>query len=125
MGMSKKAKVMKLGDDVQHDKGVRVLVVQAKANRGHTRDQDEQEFVCKFQELGYSMDENEIHTWLNSDSSDPSFQLMTDDEICEHVLSKDLDLEDEPEPEEEPNFCPVSNSMAAHMFEKCLTWLAM
>ena len=88
------------------------------------RDQDEQEFVCKFQELGYSMDENEIHTWLNSDYSDPGFQLMTDDEICEHVLSKDLDLEDEPEPEEEePNFCRVSNSMAAHMFQKCLTWL--
>ena len=72
------------------------------------------------------MYENEIHTWLNSDSSDPGFQLLTDDEICEHVLSKDLDLKDEPEPEEEePNFCPVSNSMAAHtcMFKKCLTWL--
>ena len=54
------------------------------------RDQDEQEFVREFQELGYSMDENEIHTWLNGDSSDPGFQLMTDDEICEHVLSKDL-----------------------------------
>ena len=70
------------------------------------------------------MDENEIHNWLNSDSSDPGFQLMTDDEICEHVLSKDFDLEDEPEPqEEEPNFCPIFNCMAAHMFEKCLTWL--
>ena len=51
---------------------------------------------------------------------------MTDDEICEHVLSKELDLEDEPEPEEEElDFCPVSNSMAAHtcMLEKTLTWL--
>ena len=49
---------------------------------------------------------------------------MTDDEICEHVLSNEFYLEDEPEPEkEEPNFCPVSNFMAAHMFEKCLTWL--
>ena len=99
-------------------------MVQAKANGGRTRYQDEQEFVCKFQELGYSMDENEIHTWLNSDSSDPSFQLMTDDEICERVLLKDLDLKNEPKPEEEePNFCPVSKFMAAQMFEKCLTWL--
>ena len=41
---------------------------------------------------------------------------MTGDEICEHVLSKELDLEDEPEPEEEePNFYPVSNFMAAHV----------
>ena len=109
MRMSKKVKLTKLGDDVQHDKGVYLWF---KQNR------------MEVQELGYIMDENEIHTWLNSDSSDPGFQLMTDDEIPEHVLSKDLDLEDEPEPEEEePNLCPVSNSMAAHMFEKCLTWL--
>ena len=74
--------------------------------------------------LEYSKDENKIYTRLNSDSSDPGFQLMTDDEICEHVLSEAIDLEDEPEPEEgEPKFCPMSNSMAAHMFEKCLTWL--
>ena len=72
------------------------------------RDKDEQEFVRKFQELGYSINENEIHNWLNSDSSDPGFHLMTY----------------EPEPKEgEPNFCPVSNSMAVHMFEKYLTWL--
>ena len=88
-------------------------------------DEDEQEFMHEFQELGYSMDENEISTWLNSDSNDPGFQLMTDDEICDHVLSEQVpDQEDEPEPEEGvSNVCPVSNSMAAHMFEKCLTWL--
>ena len=39
-------------------------MVQAKANGGRTRDQDEQEFVCEFQELGYSMDENEIQIYL-------------------------------------------------------------
>ena len=65
MRMSKKSKVLKLGDDVQL-----LLVVQANANVGRSRDQDEQEFVCEFQELGYSMDENEIHTWLNSDCSE-------------------------------------------------------
>ena len=88
-------------------------------------DEDEQEFIHEFQELGYSIDENEISTWLKSDSNDPGFQLMTDDEICDHVLSEQVpDQEDEPEPEEvESDVCPVSNSMAAHMFEKCLTWL--
>ena len=40
-------------------------------------DEDEQEFMHEFQELGYSMDENEISAWLNSDSNDPGFQLMT------------------------------------------------
>ena len=34
--------MIKLGDDAQHDKGVHVLVVQAKSNGGRTRDQDEQ-----------------------------------------------------------------------------------
>ncbi len=63
-------------------------------------DEDEQEFIHEFQELGYSMDENEISTWLNSGSNDPAFQLMTDDEICDHVLSEQVpDQEDEPEPE--------------------------
>ena len=47
MGMSKKAKVMKLGDDVQHNKGVYLWFKQKR-----TRNQDEQEFICKFQELG-------------------------------------------------------------------------
>ena len=47
MGMSKKAKVMKLGDDAQHDKGVYLWFKQKR-----TRNQDEQEFVCEFQELG-------------------------------------------------------------------------
>ena len=48
---------------------------------------------------------------------------MTDDEICDHVLSEQVpDWGDEPEPEEvESNVCPVS--VAAHMFEKSLTWL--
>ena len=42
-----------------------------------------------------------------------AFGLMTDDEICDHVLSEQVpDQEDEPEPEEvESNVCPVSNSM--------------
>ena len=33
----------------------------------------EQEYIHEFQELEYSMDESEISTWLNSDSSDLAF----------------------------------------------------
>ena len=58
-------------------------------------DEDEQEFIPEFQKLGYSIDENEISTWLNSDSNDPGFQLMTDDEICDHAISEQVpDQED-------------------------------
>ena len=71
-------------------------------------DKDEQEFIHEFQELGYSMDENEISTWLNSGSNGPGFQLIADDEICYHVLSEQVPAqEDEPKPEEgESNVCP-------------------
>ena len=36
-------------------------------------DEDEQQFIPDFQELGYSMDESEISTWLNSDSNNLGF----------------------------------------------------
>ena len=31
------------------------------------------DFICEFQELGYSMDESEIYSWLMSDANDPGF----------------------------------------------------
>ena len=49
-------------------------------------DEDEQEFIHEFQELGYSKDENEISTWLNSNANDLGFQLMTDNEICDQFF---------------------------------------
>lgn len=70
------------------------------------------------------MDEGEIQSWLNSDANDPGFQLMTDYKICDHVASEALNQEEVSEPEEsEQIVCPVTNSMAAHMLDKCLTWL--
>ena len=61
--------------------------------------------------------------WMNSDSNNLGFRLMTDDEICGHVLSELVpDQEDKPEPEEgESNVCPVSNSSS--YARECLTWL--
>ena len=48
---------------------------------------------------------------------------MTDDEICEQVSSEPHVEAEEDEPEEQQHHCPVTNSEAAHMFDKCLTWL--
>ena len=71
------------------------------------------------------MNEDEISTWLNSDRNDPGFQIMSDDEICDYVISEanHQDNEDEDDSEEQHNACPITNSHAAHMLEKCLTWL--
>ena len=87
---------------------------------------DTEQFIHEFHALGYSTDENEIHSWSNSDANDPGFQLMNDEEICKHVstdtVEQDVSIESEG-PDLEENICPVSNSEAAHMFEQCLIWL--
>ena len=70
------------------------------------------------------MNEDEISTWLNSDRNDPGFQIMSDDEICDYVTSEaDHQDKDEYDSEEQHNVCPIRNSHASHMLEKCLTWL--
>ena len=72
------------------------------------------------------MDDDEIESWLDSDAGDPDFQLMTDDEICEFELTElgEHEENDALESEEDAQvICPVNNSVAAHMLEKCLLWL--
>ena len=70
------------------------------------------------------MNEDDISTWLNSDRNDPGFQIMSEDEICDYVSSEVDHQEDEDDSETAlHNTCPITNSQAAHMLEKCLTWL--
>ena len=45
---------------------------------------------------------------------------MSDDEVCDHVTSEAVHQDDEDEQHHE---CPITNSHAAHMLEKCLTLL--
>ena len=47
---------------------------------------------------------------------------MTDNEICDHCLSEEASKPEDEEEEEEES-CPVTHSMAARMFDQCLTWL--
>ena len=44
------------------------MKIEDQTERLEDGDEDKQEFIPEFQELGYSWDENEISTWLNSDS---------------------------------------------------------
>ena len=48
---------------------------------------------------------------------------MTDDEICDYITSQADHQDDEDDSEEQDNACPIINSHAAHMLEKCLIWL--
>lgn len=43
-----------------------------------------------FQELGLTVERDEITTWLTSDLYDPGVQMLTDTEICD-LVSKSCD----------------------------------
>ena len=85
--------------------------------------EDDAEFMRGFGEIGCELNPEDLHAWLNSDCHDPGFPILTDDEICEQVSSEPHVEAEEDEPEEQQHHCPVMNSEAAHMFDKCLTWL--
>lgn len=82
-----------------------------------------------FQQLGLTVESDEITTWLASDVNDPGIQMLTDSEICDLVSKSSDGSELQPDSDEEqgdldePPRCPVSHSEAAHMFEQCLRWL--
>ena len=53
--------------------------------------------------MPFSMKKDEISTWVNSDRSDPGFQIMTDDEFCDYVTSEADHQDDEDDSEEQDN----------------------
>ena len=90
---------------------------------------DVTEFKTLFDEIGVSLDEDNISDWLNCDFDISSgVQIYSDQEICDLVSPTndnptDADEEDEDQEDDEEEKCTVSNSQAAYMFEQCLAWL--
>jgi len=85
---------------------------------------DTSEFISGFQELGFTIDDNELDFWLRSDNNNPGFQIMTDEDIWYHCFSESPQSEKEEEEELKKSYsCLVTHSRAAHMFDECLTWL--
>ena len=79
-----------------------------------------------FDEMRFSLDQQEVAEWLNSDINDPGVQIYTDSEICDMVTDEKGEIDSEDEEIEEglkKEVCPVSNSQAACCFQQCLTWL--
>ena len=50
------------------------------------------------------MVQDELDCWLSSDSNDPGFQLMTEDEICDHVMSASAGADEEKDEDEEEHY---------------------
>ena len=79
-----------------------------------------------FQEIGFTLNQQELADWLYNDANDPGVQIYTDGEICDLVTNAEgEDDTDDEDGEESPKkeVCPVSNSEAAHCFEQCWIWL--
>ena len=84
---------------------------------------DIEEFQEAFRELDHDISQEEVAEWLNSDQNDQGYQLLSDSEIMQQVTGSGNELESD---EDEDCVTEVgggpSNSQAAEMLEKCLTW---
>ena len=96
------------------------------ASDDHEEIDDTDDYYDCLHEVGCDVSQEQLDVWLNSDCNDPGFLIMTDEEICETVISQSCSEEKEEEEEEDGGGvrqCPVTHSEAASMFDKCLTWL--
>ena len=60
--------------------------------------------------------QDELDGWLSSDSNDLGFQLLTEDEIFDQVMSEAASAEEKDEDEDEEEHS-IFNSAAAHMLD--------
>lgn len=67
-------------------------------------------------------DEQNINEWLNCDLDDPGYQIMTDEEIVEHIQL--ADKEDEEDYNDFTDESPTpSHDEAFHCLETAMRWL--
>lgn len=85
---------------------------------------DLEDFDSLFQDLGFTNDNPDWLTpaeWLAQDTSDPGYQLLSDDEIVAMVVNEGGESEDESS--EEPTTTCVTHAQAYSALETALTWL--
>ena len=84
-------------------------------------DHDDDYFDC-LHEVDCDVNQEQLHTWLDSDCNDPGYEIMIDEDICEMVPSQSCSEEEvEGDEEEEVKKYPVTHSEAVSMFDRCLT----
>ena len=87
-------------------------------------DSQEQSVESLAKELDPNLSDEDIANWIKEDSNDPGYQLFTDKEIIQQVVSpsavEDRDMEDD-EDQDEPT-TTISSGQAADLLEQCLKW---
>ena len=74
-------------------------------------------------QLDSNLSDRDISDWVNADSSDPGYALLSDQDIIQQLTCSNppLPTEDESEDEESCNHIPT-NGEVMEMLDKCLTW---
>ena len=88
-------------------------------------DTDHEESVeALAKKLDHNLSDEDIINWMQEDSRDPGYQLLTDDEIIQQVTNpsaeESADMDDD-EDQAEPT-TTISCGQAADMLEQCLKW---
>lgn len=87
--------------------------------------QSDDQSTCEMliHELDGNLTNEDVSSWLNSDSSDPGYQLLSDDEIIDSITTHipDDDGSDEEEDESDTQETPTCGAVA-EMLDKCLVW---
>lgn len=74
-------------------------------------------------QLDCNLSDRDISDWVNIDSSDPGYALLSDNDIIEQLTYSNPPppTEEESDDEETSNHIP-SNGVVMEMLDKCLTW---
>ena len=75
-------------------------------------------------ELDNNLTDDDIANWMKEDSSDPGYQVFTDEEIIQQTVSPSVEEDrgmGDDEDQDEPT-TTISSGQAADMLEQCLKW---
>ena len=95
---------------------------------GEASDDSAQYQTCEdlAKQLDNNLSDSDISDWVGADSSDPGYQVLTDQDIIEQVgqacTNPQLSTESESDTENEDSISVPTNGEAMEMLDKCLMW---
>lgn len=83
------------------------------------------EFQTLFEQLGQTVNEDEVSEWISSDLNDQGYIHLSEDEIIASIVHQEEQHEEESDDEDsqQEQGAKISHSTAVKMFDQCLLWL--
>ena len=73
-------------------------------------------------QLDPNFEEEDLHDWMNVDSDDKGYQLLSDEDIIQNVTQTDEAIQEDQEDESEEIEGVPSSGEVKDMLDKCITW---